>query len=648
MADLIKRSIIFGDPERALLNVSPDGKFLSWLAPLDGVLNVWVAPRENPDEIKSVTRDRGRGIRLYGWCQDGRHLAYMVDSTGAENWHVWVTSVDDQDGKDLTPFEDVRSTIADVSPDMPDEILISINRRNPQYMDSFALNYTSGELRTVFENDRFAEVFTDASYRVRMGIVTTEDGGAEFYIPDNPELSSWRLSDEVGREDSMTTEPMIIDGDGRHLYLRDSRGRNTAALYRRDLENGEQELVFEDQRADIDHLIVDPARRKVQGAYVDYQLPEIHCIDPDLGPHIEVLQKNARGTVNISSRSDDGRWWTVEYEADNAPVSAWLYDSQSQNARFMFTHRPSLEGLDLVPMRSEVIKARDGLDLVMYYSLPSESDPDGSGRPDRPLPMVLVPHGGPWHRDHWGYDPLHQWLANRGYAVASVNFRSSTGYGKAHLNAGNRTWATHVMQDQVDTVVWAIEEGIADENKIGILGGSFGGYSVLAGLTMYSGVFACGVDIVGPSNLVTLLESVPEYWKPMLNMMLDRVGDIRSEEGRALLTEHSPLTHVDNIVRPLLIGQGANDPRVKQAESDQIVHAMKSKGIPVTYILYPDEGHGFARPENRMSFFAAAEAFLAAHLGGRFEEAGSDFDGSSIQVPEGADQVPGLADALPK
>jgi dipeptidyl aminopeptidase/acylaminoacyl peptidase len=645
MTDLISRKILFGNPERALLKISPDGQYLAWLAPLDGVLNLWVAPRQRSDEARPVSRDAARGIRMYEWCQDSLHLAYMVDATGAEDLHVFVTTVEDQDGRDMTPYEGVRSVIADVSRNVPGEILISTNRRDRQFMDPVALDYVSGQARTIFENDRFAEVICDSRYRVRMGIITTEDGGAEFHVPDEA-LSTWVRSDVVSADDVMTTEPMLFEDDGTHMILRDSRERNTAALFRRNMDTGQQEPLFADERVDIDRIIVNPADNSVQGVYVDYQMPRIVALDPDLDAHMAVLAEAARGTAYIASRSYDDRWWTVHVEADDSPVSAWLYDGVQRRAEYMFSLQPELDEVPLVPMRSAVIKARDGLDLVAYYSLPADADSNGTGRPAEPLPTVLIPHGGPWGRDSWGYDPMHQWLANRGYAVICVNFRASTGYGKAHLNAGNRAWATHVMQDQIDTAVWAIEEGIADENRLGILGGSFGGYSVLAALTMYSTVFACGVDIVGPSNLITLLESVPEYWKPMLDMMLHRVGDPRSEEGRALLTEHSPLTHVDNIIRPLLIGQGANDPRVKQAESDQIVSAMNAKGIPVTYLLYPDEGHGFARPENRMSFFAAAEAFLAAHLGGRFEAIGDDFAGSSLQVPTGEQYVPGLKAAL--
>ena len=297
-------------------------------------------------------------------------------------------------------------------------------------------------------------------------------------------------------------------------------------------------------------------------------------------------------------------------------------------------------------MHSAVVRSRDGLDIVVYYTLPVGSTDASSDRPSEPLPAVLNVHGGPWGRDSWGYDAEHQLLANRGYAVINVNFRGSTGFGKRFVNAGNLEWAGAMHDDLIDVVEWAVEEGIADRDRVAIMGGSYGGYATLVGLTFTPEVFVCGVDIVGPSNLNTLLESVPPYWEPMIALFRTRVGDNSTKDGKRLLSERSPLSHVDSIVRPLLIGQGANDPRVKQAESDQIVNAMKDRGIPVTYVLYPDEGHGFARPENNLSFMAVAEAFLARCLGGRFEPIGDDFQDSSIQVLAGESEVPGLAAQL--
>jgi dipeptidyl aminopeptidase/acylaminoacyl peptidase len=309
----------------------------------------------------------------------------------------------------------------------------------------------------------------------------------------------------------------------------------------------------------------------------------------------------------------------------------------------LFSTRPELEEAPLARMHPVVIKSRDGLDLVSYLTLPNAQDADGDGKADKPGPMVLMVHGGPWARDSWGFNPLHQLLANRGYAVLSVNFRSSTGFGKAFGNAGNRQWGKAAHDDLLDAVSWAVAGGVADKDKVCILGGSYGGYATLVGLTMTPDVFACGVDIVGPSSIITLIESIPPYWAPMMALFKDRVGDWTTPEGKKALLEVSPISHVANIKRPLLIGQGANDPRVKQAESDQIVAAMRERRIPVTYVLFPDEGHGFARPENNQAFWAVAEAFLSAHLGGLYQPVTKeDLASSTIQVPAGRNGIPGF------
>jgi dipeptidyl aminopeptidase/acylaminoacyl peptidase len=329
-----------------------------------------------------------------------------------------------------------------------------------------------------------------------------------------------------------------------------------------------------------------------------------------------------------------------------APAVAYLYDRKAGAVTKLFDQRPALAKAPLVPMQSIEIKARDGLTLVSYLSLPPGSDENGDGVPENPVPLVLNVHGGPWGRDTYGFDPEHQWLTNRGYAVLSVNFRASTGFGKSFVNAGNKEWAGKMHDDLLDAVDWAVKQKVTTADKVAIYGGSYGGYSTLVGVTFTPDTFACGVDIVGPSNLNTLLSSIPPYWKAFFEEFAVRVGDPRTEEGKKLLAERSPISRVDAIKKPLLIAQGANDPRVKQAESDQIVKAMKDKNIPVTYVLYPDEGHGFARPMNRTSFYAIAEAFLSQCLGGRYEPVGKDFEGSSVKVPEGASYVPGLEAAL--
>jgi dipeptidyl aminopeptidase/acylaminoacyl peptidase len=405
-------------------------------------------------------------------------------------------------------------------------------------------------------------------------------------------------------------------------------------------------VIAQSKLADISGVLMTPREHKILATSYNYQRTIWEILDPAVRPDFDTLRQVTRGDVEIVSQSLDDRHWIVAYLLDDGPVRYYHYDRDSRTARFLFTNRHDLEQLPLVRMHPLVIKSRDGLNLVCYLSLPRNAAADDSIQPRQPLAMVMIVHGGPWARDTWGFNPEHQLWANRGYAVLSVNFRGSTGLGKEFLNAGNREWAGKMHDDLVDAVHWAVDQKIADPRRVAIAGGSYGGYATLVGLTFTPDLFACGVDIVGPSNILTLLNTIPPYWKPIIQMFRTRVGDYTTEAGRKFLEERSPLSFVERIRRPLLIGQGANDPRVKQTESDQIVKAMLSRNIPVTYVLFPDEGHGFVRPANRLAFYAVMEAFLAEHLGGRYQAIGNAFEGSTIRVPTGAQQVPGLPAAL--
>jgi dipeptidyl aminopeptidase/acylaminoacyl peptidase len=640
---LIPRRALFGNPDRASVQVSPDGTRLAWLAPRDGVLNVWVAPRENVAAARPVTQDTGRGIRSYLWVFTDAHILYVQDKNGDENWRLYAVDLQSNAVQDLTPFEGVQARLIEVSPKYSGEVIVGLNHRNPQWHDIYRINLVTGERTLLLQHDRFTDVAVDDEYRLRYAFQMTPDGGLGIYVPSGED---WQLWDTVPAEDVLTTSPVGFDKANRLIQMKDSRGRDTSALVELDPETGGSRLLAEDPQADAADVLRHPTERHVQAVSFIYDRKRWQILDPTIEPDLAYLGTLADGDVEIASRTLDDAYWVVLYLVDDGPARFYLYDRTRRAASFLFTNRQALEGQPLVTMYPVVIASRDGLGLVAYYSLPPGSDANGDGIPDRPVPMVLTPHGGPWYRDFWGYNPWHQWLANRGYAVLAVNFRASTGFGKAFINAGNLQWGGKILDDQIDAVRWAIGQGIADPTRVAIMGGSFGGYSTLAGLTLTPEVFACGVDLVGPSSLITLLESMPPYWKPMLELFATRVGDHRTEEGRALLTKHSPLTYADRIRRPLLIGQGANDPRVTQVESDQIVQAMQAQGIPVTYVLYPDEGHGFARPENSLSFNAIAETFLARCLGGRSEPIGDDLQGSSLTVPVGAQHIPGLAEAL--
>ena len=659
---LISRQVLFGNPDKASLKISPNHQMISFLAPVNDVLNVWVAPIDKPNEAVAITKDTLRGIRTYFWSYNNEQVIYLQDVGGDENWQVHAVNVDTKEDKNLTPFEEItgpdgkpvtlpngkplrpRAQIQEVSYKYPNEILIGLNTRNPQFFDIYRLNIIDGTLQMIQQNDRFLGFQTDDDYNIRYAMQSTPDGGNELFVPDGK--GGWKTFDKIPMEDALTTWPIGFDKTGKILYMIDSRGRNTAALTSVNLETGNKEVIFEDPRADLSDVMIQPTEKTIEAVATDYLRTEWTVLDNSIKPDFDYLKTVADGDLNVTSRSLDDNVWTVAYTKDDGPVYYYIYDRPDKKAEFLFTNRKELEKVQLSKMYPLEIKSRDGLTLVSYLTLPHNSDKNG--RPDSPLPMVLFVHGGPWARDSWGYNPYHQWLADRGYAVLSVNYRGSTGFGKEFLNAGNHEWAGKMHDDLIDAVNWAVDQKIADKNKVAIMGGSYGGYATLVGLTFTPNFFACGVDIVGPSNLVTLLQTIPPYWTPMINMFTSRVGDFRTEDGIKFLLSRSPITYVDSIRKPLLIGQGANDPRVNQAEADQIVKAMQEKNIPVTYLLYPDEGHGFARPENRMSFNAVAEIFLSQFLGGRSEPIGNDFQNSSITVPAGAQYVPTLKENLGK
>ena len=543
--------------------------------------------------------------------------------------------------KEYTAIDKVRARVDAISPKYPNEIVISINDRNPQYHDVYRLNLDTGVRTLIKKNDAFAGFMFDDDYKLRFATKFTPDGGYEILQKVKRGFKVWRI---VAMEDSMNTKPQGLSSDGKTMYFLSSLNRDTSALMAIDLDSGKETLLVDDTRADIGHVFQHPATYKPLAASIKYDRAQWKFLDAETEADFKVLAKVREGDFWPTQATLDNKTWIVAWLTDDGPVYFYRYNRETQKADFLFVHRKDLEGLTLTKMHPVVIPTRDGKNLVSYYSLPVWND--NNGMPDKPLPMVLYVHGGPWHRDSWGYNPVHQWLTNRGYAVLSVNFRGSTGFGKSFVNAGNRQWAGTMHDDLIDAVNWAVEKGIAQKDKTAIMGGSYGGYATLVGMTFTPDVFACGVDIVGPSNLVTFMQAIPAYWKPMIDMMTSRIGDFRTEEGKKFLMSRSPISRVDAIVKPLLIGQGANDPRVVQAESDQIVAAMKEKNIPVTYVLYPNEGHGFARPENRQSFFAVSEVFLAPILGGRSEPFGDMMKKSSMQVLEGLQYVPGLNDAL--
>ena len=626
MDPLLDRELLFGNPERAQGRISPDGRWLSWLAPVDGVLNVFVAPVEAPAAARAITADRLRGIREHQWSRDAARVLYVQDLGGDENWHVYAVDPNSGTVLDLTPGDAVQGQLLADSPRHPRHVVIGCNDRVPEVHDWYRVDVTTGARERIYENPGFVGGVFDDALNARLGIAMTPDGGLQFLRLDGDTPSLFLA---VDAEDSATTGPLGIAADGQTLYLLDGRGRDTGALVAMDLHSGASRVIAADDRADIGEVWVHPTTHAVQAVVVDYLGPEIRVLDPSIAADVDRLTA-AGGSFDIASRTADDRQWIIVYHADDGPLRYVHYHRDTGVTRPLFVDRPALSTAPLTRRRPVVIRARDGLNLVSYLSLPRWADRDG--RPPEPLPLVLYVHGGPWARDSSGYEPNHQLLANRGYAVLSVNFRGSTGFGKAFVNAANFEWAGRMHDDLLDAVDWAVAEGIARRDRVAIMGGSYGGYAALVGLTFTPTVFACAVDVVGPSNLITLLETIPPYWAPAIAQFTSRVGTHLTDEGRAELWARSPLSRVDAIERPLLIAQGANDPRVKQSESDQIVAAMHQRGIPVTYVLFPDEGHGFARPVNRLAFTALTETFLAEHLGGRQEPIGDAVDRSTAQV----------------
>ena len=604
---IIPREVLFGNPERTQPRISPDGTRLAYLSPVDGVLNVWVGS-VGGDDFQPVTEDRERGIRLYFWAEDDRHILYLQDAGGDENWRLYSVDLEDGKTRDLTPFEGVQAQVVDKSKHFPDEILISINKRDARLHDAYRLRLSSGEMELVAENPgNVAGWVADAGFEVRGAVTAKPDGGFDLLVRETGS-EDWTTAVNWGPEEGLSSGPVGFSGDGRRIYLRDSREANAARLVALDLATGDTDVLVEDTRYDVADVMVHPDTHEAQAAAVERARAEWTVLDDSIRDDFEAIRNLARGDFGVTSRDRADENWIVGFTADDGGASYYVYDREKKSGEHLLDARPDLAEYTLARMEPVSFTTRDGLKMEGYLTLPP-----GENREN--LPMVLDVHGGPWARDGWGYDPEAQWFANRGYACLQVNYRGSTGYGKEFLNAGNKEWGAKMHDDLVDAVRWAVEEGVADPERVAIFGGSYGGYAALAGATFTPELFRCAVDIVGPSNLMTLINSIPPYWEPLKAIFTKRVGDPETEEE--FLKSRSPLFSVDRIGIPMLIAQGANDPRVKQAESEQIVAAMKEKGIAHEYMLFEDEGHGFARPENRLKFYAAAEKFLAEHLGGR-------------------------------
>lgn len=641
---LIARTDLFGNPVKFQGRISPDGKWLSWLAPVDGVMNLWVAPSNDPGQARPLTNDKGQGIPIHYWTFSNKYILYTQDNDGDENTRVYRVDIESGDVTNLTPIASgARATIQGLSANKPDTLIVGVNEREPQLFDLFEVTISSGETELLLENPGYLAWSLDNELAPRLGYQPLAGGGYKIMTIG----SEVRELLTIAAEDALTSQFIGFNKDNSRAYFTGSAGRDTVGLFTINLADGKQTLLAADDRADISNVLIDPVSREVFGYSVNYQREKWQGLGDAANSEFAAMRAAIPGDHNILASTADGQQLVIYADAAQAPGIYYLYNRETETAATLFETQPELNDKPLVAMNPVEIKSRDGLTLVSYLTLPADVPLNDAGLPTRPLPMVLNVHGGPWARDSYGYNSTHQWLANRGYAVLSVNYRGSTGFGKNFLNAAINEFSGKMHDDLSDAVNWAVAEGVAKKDKVAIMGGSYGGYATLVGVTFTPDTFACGVDIVGPSNLVTLVESFPAYWGPALESTWYKfVGNPADEAQRADMFNRSPISRVDDIKVPLLIGQGANDPRVTKLESDQIVEAMNQKNLPVTYLNYPDEGHGFARPENSLSFMATAEAFLSECLGGRFQPIGDDFAGSSVEVLHGIEYVPGLKAAV--
>lgn len=607
---LIPREVLFGNPQKGYPQISPDGEMISYVAALNDVLNVWVKTIGMEDD-RPVTIDTNQGVLFYGWRADSKGIIYVQDQEGNENYHLY--GVDLKSGKihDYTPFKDVGVKVVAWNKQHPTKLLISMNKRDPQVADIYKLNLKTDRIRMVEENPgNIAGWMADEDFKLRAAFVVNDVGGTDILVRDN-ERSDWRTLVSWNFEDDASSKPLMFSKNGEHLYLRDARDANAARLVKVDVNNGEVEVIAEDPKYDVGPAIFDNVTGEVLGVSFLKDRRVRVFFDEELEVDFEIMNQLAEGEIGVSDRDLNDKNWLITFSNDDGPSTIYVFDRDTKKGTYLFTPMPVLKKFTLAPMEPISFLSRDSLTIHGYVTFPV-------GLKRKKLPMVLLVHGGPWSRDYWGYNSEAQWLANRGYICLQVNFRGSTGYGKDFLNAGNKEWGRKMHYDLVDAVNWAVKEGYADPDRVAIYGASFGGYAALCGAAFSPDVFCCAIDAFGPSDLTSYLESIPPLWQTYLNIMYLRVGNPETEAE--MLKERSPLHAVDNIKIPILVVQGANDPRVTQEQSDMIVKAMEKKGIDYQYMLFEDEGHGFLKEENRLEFYAAAEKFLAKHLGGRYQK----------------------------
>jgi dipeptidyl aminopeptidase/acylaminoacyl peptidase len=641
---LIERARMVGNVGRQLSRISPDGQWLSWVAPHGGTINLWIAPIATPDKARQLTQEKIDRVSSYVWAPDSASLFYTQDRGGNQNFVIYHVSLAGEPARALTPAENTRAQIVAVSPLVKDRILVSLNSRNPRWQDLYSLDVKSGKLEPLLQNDGYSRFVADPNLVVRAAIKARTDGGSDVHAVDSGRIAPSPF-ESIPYEDGRTTAVLGYSADAKTLYWRDSRGRDTAALVAQDVRTGEKRVLGAHAHADVVATTANPATGRIDAYAVNPGRSDWTGLTADTRRDFQRLARQLDGDIEINSRTDADDKWVVLLKAPNRPSTSYLYDRASGRTTELSDGPDDLSDAALGEKHAVSIKSRDGLIQAAYLTLPSGSDRDGDGRPDAPLPLVIFLHGGPWERTEFGYDATSVFLANRGYAVLAPNFRASIGFGKAYVSAGDGEWGRKMNDDVIDAAEWAVSQGIAIRDKVAVYGASYGGYGVLAALAFTPDRFACGVDMFGPSDVQAQVESDAVRNESRRTEYYRRVGDPTTEAGRARLAERSPAFHADAIRRPLLVAQGTNDPQVRKPQSDQIVEALKSRGATVTYLVFPGEGHGFTRPENVIAFRGVAEHFLAQCLGGRAEPFGQSLRASPVIIQHGANFIEGLQEA---
>jgi dipeptidyl aminopeptidase/acylaminoacyl peptidase len=635
-ADLIPRRLFYSAPERAKVTISPDGGKIAFLAPVDGVQNVWVAPLADPKAGKPVTRIDDRDVlNQLWWPGNDEHVVFCRERAGDENWQTHCVDVESGAVRELSPGPGVKSFVHQVSAHFPGELLIAHNQRDKAYFDIYRVKAATGESTLVFQNDSFAELFTDSQFNVRFGVRYRDGGGWDIVKATGEGAGSVFRS--VGIADRYTTALVGASDDGKQLYWLDSKGRDSASVVAQEFPDGPPRTLLENRSADFSEPLFDPIRRTPIAASLVYTKRRWYTLDPGAAPDLDRLQASIDGDISSFGLSNDRANWIVYAEPAAKPGRYFHYQRAERKVVPLFSSRPELDKARLVRLEPVVIPTRGEFRLVSYLSR-------GVGiEAGQPGALIILVHDGPWTRDTPDFHPAHQWFANRGYNVLSVNFRGSTGLGKKLATAGDGEWGDKMQNDLLDAFEWATNERIAQDTRVAICGSGYGGYAALIGASVTPDRFACAIDLGGMTDLVALADAMAPAWKASLPGIKVRLGgDGSSEEGRKFLAARSPLTYAPRIKCPLLIAHGANNTRVPVAQSDAFVAAMQQRKLPVTYLVYNDEGHTFRRAPNRLSLAAVAEAFLAQNLGGRAEPVGDAFTGSSIEFRAGRELIKGL------